>query len=104
MGRSYSVELTRQAQRDLRDIATFHKLKVGSKSAKKITDGILDELDQLSRFPELGATPKNPMIAEAGFRFIVVKGYLCFYNIVEESVFVHHIVHGSTDYIKRIFD
>jgi toxin ParE1/3/4 len=100
----FRVTLTLKAQNDLRDIATYHKIKVGSNSAKKITDALLDKLELLGDFPELGARPRVERIAEAGFRFIAVKEYLCFYTITEHVIIVHHIVHGSTDYIKRLFD
>lgn len=101
--KKHNVEFTLKAQNDLRDIATYYKFKVGPNSARKITDAILDKIQMLCDFPEMGAKPKVQQIADSGYRFIVVKEYLCFYTIFEHTVFIHHIIHRSANYIKRIF-
>ena len=104
MENKYAVELTLRAQSDLRDIAAFHLVKVGPVSAKNVTTAILDQIELLGAFPEMGSRPMAALIAEASFRYIVVRKYLCFYSVTGETVYVHHIVHGSTDYIKRLFE
>ena len=97
------VRLVYEARMELRDIAAFHREKVGPNSARKITDRILSELDRLANFPQMGFVPPVKMAAEAGYRVLIVKDYLCFYRVEETEVLVYHIVHGSTDYIRRIF-
>lgn len=97
------VRLVYEARMELRDIAAFHKEKVGVHSARKITDKILNSLERLADFPEMGFVPPVKMAAEAGYRVLAVKDYLCFYRVEEKAIFVYHIVHGSTDYIRRIF-
>ncbi|MCR3923400.1 MAG: type II toxin-antitoxin system RelE/ParE family toxin [Firmicutes bacterium] len=97
------VVLLNEARMELRDIAVYHKLKVGINSARKITDRILGALDRLIDFPEMGNVPPAKMIAEAAFRVLIVDDYLCFYQLVDEQIIVYHIVHGSTNYIKRLF-
>jgi toxin ParE1/3/4 len=97
------VVLLNEARMELRDIAAYHKLKVGIDSARRITDRILGALDHLIDFPEIGNVPPAKMIAEAGFRVLIVDDYLCFYQVIDDQVLIYHIVHGSTDYIKRIF-
>jgi toxin ParE1/3/4 len=97
------VVLLNEARMELRDIAAYHKLKVGIDSARRITDRILSALDHLIDFPEMGNIPPAKMIAEAGFRVLIVDDYLCFYQVIDSQIFVYHIVQGSTDYIKRIF-
>ena len=97
------VALLNEARMELRDIAAYHKMNVGIDAARRITDRILGALDHLIDFPEMGNTPPAKMIAEAGFRVLIVDDYLCFYQVFDDQIFVYHIVHGSTDYIKRIF-
>ncbi len=97
------VVLLNEARMELRDIAAYRKLKVGTESARRITDRILDALDLLKEFPEMGTIPPAAMIAEAGFRVLIVDDYLCFYRILDDGIYVYHIVHGSTDYIRRLF-
>lgn len=98
-----NVILLNEARLELRDIATYHKLKVEPDSARKITNRILDALDKLADFSEMGMVPTSKLIAEAGYRVLIVDAYLCFYSVIGDIVFVFHIVHASTDYIKRIF-
>lgn len=97
------VVLLNEARMELRDIAAYHKLKVGVDSARRITDRILGALDHLIDFPEMGNIPPAKMIAEAGFHTLIVDDDICFYQVIGDQIFVYHIVHGSTDYIKRIF-
>lgn len=33
---------------------------------------------------------------------LIAGDYLCFYHIVEDTIFVSHIVHSSTDYMRHI--
>ena len=100
---NYKVKLLIEARLELRDIAAYHKMKVGVISARRITNRILDAIDKLSTFPEMGIMPSSKMIAEAGYRMLIVEEYLCFYHVAGDSIFVSHIVNGSVDYIKRLF-
>lgn len=98
-----NVKLLSEARLQLRDIAAYHKMKVGPSSARKITDRILDAIDKLADFPEMGMVPHSKIIAEAGYRVLIAGDYLCFYQVVNDTVFVNHILHTSTDYIKKLF-
>ncbi len=98
-----NVKLLSEARLQIRDIAAYHKMKVGPSSARKITDRILDAIDKLADFPEMGMVPHSKMIAEAGYRVLIAGDYLCFYQVLNDTVFVNHIIHTSTDYIKKIF-
>lgn len=98
-----NVKLLTEARLQLRDIAAYYKMKVGPSSARKITDRILDAIDKLADFPEMGMVPHSKMIAAAGYRVLIAGDYLCFYQVVNDTVFVNQILHTSTDYIKKIF-
>lgn len=98
----YKVKLLTEARLELRDIAAYHKIKVGANSARRITNRILDAIDKLSEFPEMGVIPHSKLIAEAGYRMLIIEEYLCFYNVSDNNIFVSHIVHGSADYVRLI--
>jgi len=99
----YKLELLTEARLQLRDIAAYHLRKVDAQSAEKITNLILDELDKLANFPFLGVTPPSEMVAKAGYRMLIISDYLCFYSLYANTVYVSQIVHGSTDYMKKLF-
>jgi len=98
-----NVKLLYEARMELRNIAAYRRQKVGINSARNITNAILDGLERLKIFPEMGFVPPIKSVAEAGFRVLVIKEYLCFYRIEEDSILIYHIVHGSTDYIRHLF-
>lgn len=97
------VLLLNEARIELRDIAAFRKRKVGATSARKITNRILTALNKLADFPNMGCVPTAKMVATAGFRILIIDDYLCFYLVDGEKILVHHIVNGSTSYIKKLF-
>lgn len=99
----YQVELTQKSQTDLRDIAAYHKFQVGPISAARITDKLLDKIEMLGSFPDMGTNVPARRIRDAGFQMLIVDEYICFYRKEAERVIIYHIVHGSTNYIKNLF-
>lgn len=97
------VRLLTEARLQLRDIAAYYKMKVGPSSARQITGRILDALDKLGDFPQMGMVPPSRPLAEAGYRVLIIDEHLCFYRVADDTVFVTHIVHAKSDYIKKIF-
>ena len=81
------VVLLNEARMELRDIAAYHKLKVGIDSARRITDRILGALDHLIDFPEMGNIPPAKMIAD---------DYLCFYQVKNKFLFTTLFVEVPT--------
>ena len=63
----YRVVLLAEARDELRQIALIHKVKVGSKSAKRITDRILEALRKLEDFPTMG-TLRPCWISDVDYR------------------------------------
>ena len=96
----YEVELLAPAWRELEEIADLHLALVGAKSAQKITDTILDDIDRLSISPHLGKACEEHELATDNYRRLVCGKYLCFYRIIGKKVYVYHIVNCKKDYPK----
>jgi len=94
----YQVELTSPAWLDLDNISDYHLSEVGPISAKKITDKILNALERLEVFPFSCPLASFKELAERGFRVLVCEKYVCIYEVIGTTVYVHHIVAGATDY------
>jgi addiction module RelE/StbE family toxin len=91
------------AKTDIVNIGRYHLEKVGPASAKKITDMILDSIDQLSSFPLMGATHPDPLLAAKGYRKLVVSApYVCVYKVLDDGVYIYRIVNGAMDYPKLL--
>ncbi len=100
----YELKLLAPAWAELEAIADRHLKMVGPSSAKKITDSILDSLDNLKFNPFLGKEFRNKIYAANGYRKLICGNYLCFYRIIDSTVYVYHIVDGRIDYPKILED
>jgi len=86
------------AQRELEEIALLHLNLVGTNSARKITNLILDTLSRLELFPLSGHIPRDKELRLGGYRYVIAGKYICVYRVVLDNVFVYHIAHGASNY------
>ena len=95
----YKVEILSPAWVDLDLIADYHLREVGPISAQKITNKILDALEQLELFPLSCPFVPYKELAELGFRMLVCGKYVCVYKLQGNVIHVHHIVAASANYL-----
>jgi toxin ParE1/3/4 len=100
----YELKLLAPAWEELEAIADRHLNLVGPDSAQKITEKLLDSLENLKINPLLGIECTDKIIALDRYRKLICGNYLCFYRIIENTVYVYHIVDGRTDYPKIFED
>lgn len=98
----YKVEILLAAWQDIDKIADFHMKMVGTASAQRITDKILDTVERLGSFPYMGAQHSDSELARREFRKVICGDYVCVYKVIDNSVFVYRIVNGKTDYPKLL--
>ena len=98
----YKLEILEPAWIELDEIADYHLLMIGPKSAKRITDQILKSLEKLKSFPFSGAQIQDAELKDLGYRIVISGEYICVYRLISDTVFVYHIVHSSRDY-PRLF-
>ena len=96
----YEVEFLAPAWRELEEIADIHFALAGAKSAQKITNTILDDIDKLKISPYLGKACEEQILAADNYRKLVSGNHLSFYRIIEKKVYVYHIVNGKRNYPK----
>ena len=97
------VELTATAKEDLRSIALY----IAEQSQdKKIAAGFVKQLHEtckiLEDFPESGAIPKDRVMMSAGYRFLVHKDYLIFYNYEKDknTAYILAVFNAKRDYMR----
>lgn len=100
----YRVEILTPAQRELDAIAEIYFQLYGPESARKITDRIYHSLERLQSFPLSGKLHPDRLLGREGYRLLICGRYICVYRLIEETVYIYHIVHGSTDYPKLFKD
>jgi len=80
-----------------------------SKEDVSAADHLLQKLDHpisgLADFPESGSvlSEDDYSLIQRGYRFIVVKPYLVFYRVIQDTVIIHRILHGRRDYLRELF-
>lgn len=67
-------------------------------AATAIAERLGRSMGLLGANPRLGRVPREPDLAELGYRYPVVDDYLIFYKIEGRSVLVYRILHRARDY------
>lgn len=98
----YKVELLLAAWQDIDKVSDFHLKMVGTASAKRVTDKILDTLEKLAEHPYMGAQHPDPELARREYRKVICGDYVCVYKVVGQSIYVYRIVNGRTDYPRLL--
>lgn len=101
--KKYELKILAPAREEIIEIARIYKGLVGSNSAEKITNSIKKSLEHLRSHPDMGMALEDKELYLQGYRKLICGNYLCFYRLIDEVVFVYHIVDGRTEY-KHIFN
>lgn len=100
--RRYNLTILPSAQKELEEIARIHLALSGPRSARAVTEKLYAAMEQLQRFPLSGPAIRDDQLRGAGYRYVLAAQYLIFYRLLENTVVVYHIAHGSTDYPKLL--
>ncbi|HWT76262.1 MAG TPA: type II toxin-antitoxin system RelE/ParE family toxin [Mobilitalea sp.] len=100
----YKLRILAPAQRELEEIALLHLELVGPNSARKITDRIYSALELLQTSPNIGISCSDKPLKLDGYRMLVCGNYLCIYRLIDDIVFVYHIVDGRMNYPRLMND
>ena len=96
----YSVE----ARRDLDDIWDYIVTDLcNASAAERVVNDILDVVEQLENFSEMGALLTSIANVDSDYRFLVSGNYLIFYRVSGMDVYVDRILYGRRDYLRILF-
>ena len=96
----YAVE----ALRDLDDIWDYIVTDLcNASAAERVVNDILDVVEQLENFSEMGALLASIANVDSDYRFIVSGNYLIFYRVSGMDVYVDRILYGRRDYLRILF-
>ena len=72
-------------------------------AAERVIDRIMDAVDPLKNFTEMG-TPLSS-IADVGtdYRFLVSGNYMVFYRVQGSDVYIDRVLYGRSDYMRVLF-
>ena len=96
----YSLE----SRRDLDDIWDYIVSELQNRSAaERVTNRIMDAVDQLKSFAEMGTLLSS--IADVGseYRYLVSGNYMVFYRVQGCDVYIDRVLYGRSDYMSSLF-
>lgn len=100
---SCRVKFTATAIDDLRGIAFYIAEQSKDKGiAAAFVRELREKCKVLEEFPESGAIPKDRVLTGAGYRFLVHREYLIFYNYVkdENTAYILAAFNAKRDYMR----
>ena len=98
------IHYSPESRRDLDDIWDYIVSELQTRSAaERVIDRIIDAVDPLKNFAEMG-TPLSS-IADIGtdYRFLVSGNYMVFYHVQGSDVYIDRVLYGRSDYMSVLF-
>ena len=98
------IHYSSESRRDLDDIWDYIVSELQNRSAaERVIDCIIDAVDPLKNFGEMG-TPLSS-IADVGtdYRFLVSGNYMVFFRVQGSDVYIDRVLHGRSDYMSVLF-
>ena len=93
------VVFSDQAKTDLREIA-FFIARTDKARALSFVSELRARAQQIGDMPM--SFPLLPRYAQHGIRRRTVRGYLIFYRVADDRVYIVHILHGARDYASLV--
>ena len=98
------IHYSPESRRDLDNIWDYIVSELQNRSAaERVIDCIMDAVDPLKNFAEMG-TPLSS-IADIGtdYRFLVSGNYMVFYRVQGNDVYIDRVLYGRSDYMSVLF-
>mgnify|MGYP003014595315 FL=1 len=86
------------------DIWDYIVLELQNRSAaERVIDHIMNAVDPLKNFAEMGSPLSS--IADVGtdYRFLVSGNYMVFYRVQDSDVYIDRVLYGRSDYMSALF-
>lgn len=98
------LHYTHEAQRDLDEIWNYIVSDFSNpEAAERTVNRIMDAIDQLADFAEMGASLHSVADVESDYRFLVCGNYLSFYRVEGNEIYIDRILYGRRDYLRILF-
>lgn len=91
------------ASEDFEEIVKYHIANAGVASGRKIYETMKTTINRLRDFPLIGQTHPDPLLAQQGYRKLVLtKTYVAIYKVIDGTVYIYRIVNGRTNYPRLL--
>ena len=95
---SYQIRINPIASEDIKNIKEYIA-EDNLDAAIKVVKDIVEKIESLSEFPEMGKMLMYKINLNSKYRYAVSGSYLIFYLFENNIVSVQRVLHGSRDYM-----
>ncbi len=81
----------------------YYAVQFDVETALKVSDGILDAIEQLEVHPDSGSMTPDSWLDSMGYRMVICEKYVVIHRHMEDSVFVYHIANTQTEYTRLFY-
>ena len=99
------IHYSPESRRDLDDIWDYIVSELQNHSAAEhVIDRIMDAVDQLKNFAEMGTLLSSIADVSSEYRYLVSGNYMVFYRIQGSDVYIDRVLYGRSNYINILFN
>lgn len=100
----YKLRYSPDALNDLDEIFDYIQNELQNPAAAQRTvTGILNAVEKLRDFPEMGSLLSSVTGIESDYRHLVCGSYIAFYRVDDANVFIDRILYGGRDDVRILF-
>lgn len=96
----FRVEILPTAWEDLKKIEDWYAIQFDVKTAIEVSDRILDAIENLQEFPDMGSLTPDEWLNEMGYKMLICGKCVAIYKYIKNVVYIYHIADTQTDYTK----
>ena len=95
------IHYSSESRRDLDDIWDYIVSELQNRTAaERVIGRIMDAVDQLQTFAEMGSPLSSIADMGTNYRFLVSGSYMVFYRVNGADVFIDRVLYGRRDYLR----
>ena len=99
----YKIEILPSAWEDLKQIQDYYSIQFDLKTAKKVSNHILNTIERLEDFPDSGSMTPDTWLNEQGYRMVIAKKHVAIYRMLKDTIYIYHIADTQTEYTKLFY-
>lgn len=97
------IRINPVASTDLQEIKNYIS-ESSVEVATKIIKDIIEKIEGLADFPEMGTKLMHKIRLKSKYRYIICGQYLIFYIYENDIVSIQRVLHGKRDYISLLMN
>lgn len=99
-----NINYSPEALKDLDEIWEYISENLyNTKAAESTVNRIINSIDKLEDFAEIGRRLSEVVNIDLDYRFLVSGSYLVFYRAYNSDVYIDRILYGKRDYMRILF-